>query len=82
MRRWGRNRGGGGGWGSDGRGVVTRVAVVAVVVTTIEVVAAEAAMVGVVTRSLQRWWAEGCSFSGDVVAGERGWPACGRGRWG
>ena len=54
VRRWRRNRGGGGGWGSDGRGTVTGVAAVAVGVTTIEVAAAEAAMVGAATRSLQR----------------------------
>ncbi len=47
------NRGGGGGWGSDSWGVVTGVAAVAVGVMTIEVVAAEAATVGVVTRLLQ-----------------------------
>ena len=52
--RWGWNRGGGGGWGSDGQGAVTGVAAVAVGVTTIEVVAAEVAMVGVATRLLQR----------------------------
>ncbi len=63
-------------------GVVAATGMAAVVGATVEVAVAVAATVGVVTRSLQRWWAEGCSFSGDVVAGERGWPACGRGRWG
>ncbi len=53
--RWGWNWGGGGGWGSDSWGTVTGVAAVAVGVTTIEVAAAEVAMVGAVTRSLQRW---------------------------
>ena len=52
--------------------------VVAVVgVATVEVAVAVVAMVGAVTRSLRRHQAEGCGFSGDVVAGERGWPACG-----
>ncbi len=59
-------------------GVVAVTGVAAVVgVVTVEVAVAVAAMVGVVTRSLRRRQAEGCSFGGDVVAGERGWPACG-----
>ncbi len=59
------------------------VGVVAVVgVATVEVAVAVAATVGAVTRSFRRRQAEGCSFGGDVVAGKRGWPACGRGRWG
>ncbi len=54
MVRWqGWDWGGGGGWGSDSRGAVTGVAAVVVGVTTIEVAAAEAAMVGAATRSLQ-----------------------------
>jgi len=49
---------------------------------TVEVAVAVVATVGVVMRLLQWWWAEGCSFSSDVVAGEQGWPACRQGRWG
>jgi len=56
--------------------VVTEVAAV-VGVVTVEVAVAVVAMVGVMTRLLRWWWAEGCSFGGDVVAGEWGWPACG-----
>ncbi len=55
VRQCGRNWGVGGGWGSDGQGAVTGVAVVAVGVTTIEVAVAEAATVGAATRSLQQW---------------------------
>ncbi len=52
--------------------------VVAVVgVVTVDVVVAVVSMVGVVTRSLQWQWAEGCGFGGDVVVGKWGWPACG-----
>jgi len=52
--------------------------VVAVVgVATVEVAVAVVAMVGVVMRSLQGRWAEGCSFGSDVVVGKQGWPACG-----
>ncbi len=64
-------------------GVVAATGVAMVVgVVTVEVAVAVAATVGVVTRSLQQRRAEGCSFGGDVVAGEQGWPACGQGRWG
>ncbi len=69
VRRRGRNQGGGGGWGSDGRGAVTGVAAVAVGVMTIEVAAAEAAMVGAAMRSLQQqaavsavWRASGIAY--------------------
>ena len=63
--------------------MVAATGVAAVVgVATVEVAVAVAATVGAVTRSLRRRRAEGCSVGGDVVAGERGWPACGRGRWG
>ncbi len=55
---------------------------VVVGVVTVEVAVAVAATVGAVMRSLWQQWAEGCSFSSDVVAGEQGWPACGQGRWG
>ncbi len=51
--------------------MVAATGVAAVVgVATVEVAVAVAATVGAVTRSLQRRWAEGCGFGGDVVAGE------------
>jgi len=62
---WQQNQGGSDSWGSGGWGTVTEVVVVrqpqlgvvvAVGVMTVEVVAAEAAMVGAVMRLL-RWWA-------------------------
>ncbi len=53
MQQWGWNQGDSGSWGSDSQGAVTGVVAVAVGVMTIEVVAAEAAMVGAAMRSLQ-----------------------------